>query len=421
MIAVSSSSVIWGVFFGLSALLLVVLLWVRVRMARSVAGSALPAPSNDAASADQSSTSSTPMLDPSVAPFATAQALEILAPKWYPDPWGSEGLRWWDGSAWTGSVYVVQRHQPPPPVSASWPTRQEIVAVLASQPERLVTHECLECPVFQRGPTGIRCLGGGNTFAVPLVVANGDEWMLRFFNGPPEGSLADRYRSIEQMPLESRQALGVPALYWLDSFLQNGRSEHLAVPAVLMRRVAGSQLDRFVGENYRDRFVMSTAAARLRDRLLAFESMNFGHGDLQDGNVLVNGEGSDLSVWFVDFDDCFLPGLTCSNAVGHPNYQHPRRSTSDWGPHMDGFSGLLIWLALRAIAIDPKLWEDNEDDGRLLFDADDLLNPGETELWRTLMKSPDREVRDGTERLRGLCMAERPPSVSFTSLLPGWW
>lgn len=36
------------------------------------------------------------------------------APGWYADPWGGQGLRWWDGSAWTGHTSAAI---PPSPLS----------------------------------------------------------------------------------------------------------------------------------------------------------------------------------------------------------------------------------------------------------------------------------------------------------------
>lgn len=37
------------------------------------------------------------------------------SPGWYPDPWGSASLRWWDGEAWTSGVSDTGVDAPPPP------------------------------------------------------------------------------------------------------------------------------------------------------------------------------------------------------------------------------------------------------------------------------------------------------------------
>lgn len=305
--------------------------------------------------------------------------------------------------------------------SSDWPNRQMILTMLSSEPERLVDRHPLATATFDKGVAGIRPFGGGHSFAVPFVTSEGGQWILRFFNSRPTPDQAARYELLHALSPEARSDLGVPAVAWFDTCLKEDDPPQEPLPAVVMKRVVGDQLDRFVSSNYTNRSVMLSAATRLRDRLLSFEARQFAHGDLQDGNLFVCGTAKAMSIWFVDFDDCYLPGLTPSHAVGHPNYQHPGRNPEDWGPLMDGFSGLLMWLALRGIAADPHLWEDNDDDGRLLFEANDLACPGETELWRSLRKSSDREVREATDKLATLCASSSPPAEPFTRLLPGWW
>ena len=38
--------------------------------------------------------------------------------------------------------------------------------------------------------------------------------------------------------------------------------------------------------------------------------------------------------------------MTVSTEIGHRAYQHPRRSTTDYGPYLDRFSALVIYLSL---------------------------------------------------------------------------
>ena len=45
-------------------------------------------------------------------------------PGWYPDPWGGQGLRWWDGSGWSEHV----QGQPGPGMSAGVGMRQSMAS-----------------------------------------------------------------------------------------------------------------------------------------------------------------------------------------------------------------------------------------------------------------------------------------------------
>jgi hypothetical protein len=314
---------------------------------------------------------------------------------------------------------VPEYRNTPPSTSAAWPERHEVLAYLAAGEPRAV-HPAMSGANFYSGPSGIQCFGGNSAYVVPFTNAADEEWLLRFYQDPPAPDQEERYAALSYLAASTRTALGLPEVCWLDDFRGQTVAGGEPVPAVLMRRVDGLQLDRFVGEYFDERSMMLAAATCLRDRLLSFEAAGFAHGDLQDGNIFISRAGGDIGVGFVDLDDVALPGLPPSTSVGHPNYQHPGRRQRDWGDHMDGFSGLLIWLALRSIAADPGLWEDFEDDGRLLFDASDLRQPGETELWRCLARSSDREVREGTDRLVKLCRQPDPPRTPFVELLPSW-
>ena len=138
---------------------------------------------------------------------------------------------------------------------------------------------------------------------------------------------------------------------------------------------------------------------------------------MQHGNVLVD---DDLCIRFIDFDDAYLPGLVGGSGLGHPNYQHPGMAHAHWGPSGDAFPGLLIWLVLRATAMDPSLFDDFGDEGSMLFRRQDLERPGETPLWNRLRVSTDERVRTATETLARLCSAIEPPHARFRELLPAW-
>src|ERR1700680_995013 len=54
-------------------------------------------------------------------------------PGWFPDPWGTEKLRWWDGDAWTPHLYPPAE---PAPAAATTTTTPAGVGPAAVAPER---------------------------------------------------------------------------------------------------------------------------------------------------------------------------------------------------------------------------------------------------------------------------------------------
>ena len=90
----------------------------------------------------------------------------------------------------------------------------------------------------------------------------------------------------------------------------------------------------------------SYIADRFADMMKCFQSAGIAHGDLSFDNLIFD-DGGDLKV--VDYDSMFVPALvgTRSPETGHPGFQHPGRTLSDFGPHIDNFFGLVDLLPAR--------------------------------------------------------------------------
>jgi hypothetical protein len=121
------------------------------------------------------------------------------------------------------------------------------------------------------------------------------------------------------------------------------------------------------------------------------------HGDLQPGNVLVDETGR---FTLVDYDCLAVPALMGQTnlEVGLAAYQHPGRAAgTTLFPGLDNFSALVIYVALRALAAEPLLWDTFVDapgyDG-LLFRSEDFASPRTSALRTRLLESADEPVRD---------------------------
>jgi hypothetical protein len=92
--------------------------------------------------------------------------------------------------------------------------------------------------------------------------------------------------------------------------------------------------------------------------------------------------------------------------VGIEPYQHPDRSeTTHLSLDLDHFSALVIYVALRALAVDPTLWTryvERPAYDKLLFRVEDFLAPEASPLCRDLRYLPAEDVRELTEKLVSL-------------------
>ena len=85
---------------------------------------------------------------------------------------------------------------------------------------------------------------------------------------------------------------------------------------------------------------------------------------------------------------------------------------------MDGVSALLIHTSLLALAADPSLWEYQQAEN-LILTYDDLLAPGATPAWQSMLASPSRSVRELTELLAAQAAAPSPPEFDVVAVLEG--
>lgn len=122
-------------------------------------------------------------------------------------------------------------------------------------------------------------------------------------------------------------------------------------------------------------------------------SAGIAHGDLQHGNILIDNHHK---LRLIDYDGMFVPSISSlgSNEIGLANYQHPRRSSSDFGPYLDRFSAWLIYGSLLSLAAHPWLWSTFRRDGdeKLLLGKEDFRSPFSTIKRLAANGSPEAEL-----------------------------
>ncbi|MFN8053660.1 MAG: hypothetical protein U0Q22_19660 [Acidimicrobiales bacterium] len=157
----------------------------------------------------------------------------------------------------------------------------------------------------------------------------------------------------------------------------------------------GISLSSFIDDAIEDGRVsqLGTLAEVWLRAALALPASSVVHGDLQHGNVLVD---QSLIVRLIDYDGSWVPGVSLrTSEVGHPNYQHPERfEQQEVTETTDVFPSFVIYVSLRAIAVDPSLWERFHNGENLIFTQTDYAEAGRrgAPIWDALAESPDPAV-----------------------------
>ncbi len=170
-------------------------------------------------------------------------------------------------------------------------------------------------------------------------------------------------------------------------------------PIVKMEWVDGLSLDQQVAAWIRSGNVirLDALAQQWANVIAELQQAQIAHGDLQHENILIglSSASGHSYINLVDYDGVFVPSLADKPAleIGHPHYQHPDRTSDDFDLSLDNFSALVIYLSLKALAVDPSLWMKFHEDKHLIFLADDFKAPEASPLVNALKRSPDEDVR----------------------------
>lgn len=244
---------------------------------------------------------------------------------------------------------------------------------------------------------GVPRAASGNFACVFQVVDGRERWAVRCFTRQVP-DVRRRYAALARHLSSARLACLVEFTY-LEEGIRIRNHWH---PIVRMEWVDGVTLPKYVeahlgqGPTLRRLAEAWTEVAReLRDRRIA-------HGDLQHGNVLVMADGR---IRLVDYDAMYIPAFRGepSPELGHPNWQHPRRTERDYDEDLDGFASLVLELSLQALAADPSLWSRYHNGENLLFTRQDFEQPDRSELFRRLTRHPDRQVGHLARELENRC------------------
>ena len=294
----------------------------------------------------------------------------------------------------------------------TWPGGRAYSASL-QDPKSCFKSKALRGATIKKGAHG-EPIGASGQFAVvyKATLADGSAKAVRVFTSErPE--MTGRYKAIgdylktcaavKSLVQFEYDAKGIKAI--------DGEGCMKSFPLVTMEWVPGHELLGWVRTQCDQSNVtkIKGAAERWLNLTQELHSAKIAHGDLQHANVMVLDNG-DLKL--VDYDCMCVPTL-----VGKPNleigvdpYQHPMRDEKTLlSPNLDNFSTIFIFVALRALAAEPRLWnrfvEAHKYD-KLLIRPEDFKEPDKSDLYHALIKSPDSEVGRMSKQLFELYRAD---------------
>jgi hypothetical protein len=281
----------------------------------------------------------------------------------------------------------------------SWPVASEFVKALQNPATAFQDPRLQRCTV-EINRTGRPRVWSGAFACVFKVLVDTRPLALRVFTSD-QAEREYRYRAVtEHILLQGRPNSLVGFTYDAAGIRVNGRR----YPIQSMDWVKGDTLDVWVQQRVKER--NTVRLRRLADQWVRLvedlQSHRIAHGDLQHGNVIVDGDTPVL----VDYDAMCVPSLVGRRVpdLGHAAYQHPGRdSLATMTLAADDFSAWVILIALRALASDPTLWAkyvDARNGEALLFSPRDIIEPHSSSLWTDLARSADADVRAWADALR---------------------
>jgi hypothetical protein len=310
----------------------------------------------------------------------------------------------------------------------TWPTPQDYNEALQS-PRINFEDVDLRAGIPDVTPLGLPRPITGGFASVYSVRSNSKRWAVRCFLRDFSDH-RERYGAIAQHLANAN----LPYMVRFE-FLEKGiRVRGQWYPILKMEWIEGLSFHEAIEANITNSEALRSLAERWVKMCAALKKHSIAHGDLQHGNILIsNGEFR-----LIDYDGMFVPALSGreSHEVGHRNYQHPGRTESDFGPHLDNFSAWVIYFTLMALSIEPGLWNRyGNSQEHLLFQKGDFDALRFSRVFRSLQHMQDDRIQKYLPlfesflglRLQGIAS---PADVIGTKLkkrqswqtsLPGWF
>ena len=263
-----------------------------------------------------------------------------------------------------------------------YPLISEYIEAIQSAEENFDQYNALR-PVLD--DKGNPVMSSGN-FAVVFKMQDEQTkrlYAVKCFTRDQEGRQANYRKIAEELEFVSSPYLVHFRFLEKELFVDTSQGDAEEYPVLVMDWVEGEPLDRYLRAYLQDTYALQLLAYRFCRMGAWLLSQPFAHGDLKPDNILVKTDGS---LVLVDYDGMFVPTMQGKQAgeLGSPDFRHPLRTAADFNEHIDDFSIASIALSLKAIALQPSLYDQFAASDRLLFAASDYMDLGKSALLPAL-------------------------------------
>ncbi|WP_455523292.1 leucine-rich repeat protein [Porphyromonas endodontalis] len=204
---------------------------------------------------------------------------------------------------------------------------------------------------------------------------------------------AEAYRKIEEeLEMVGGSYFTSMRYYERELFVDSSVSRESEFPVLLMDWVEGETMDLYIREHYQDSYAMAMLCYRFCRLATYLRSQPFAHGDVKPDNIIVSPRGA---LTLIDYDGMFVPVMAgdSSPTLGTEEFRHPLRTAEQFDATIDDFALASIALSLRAIALEPKLFEQFGAPDRLLFSASDYLDLAQSSVMQAIWSlTSDRDL-----------------------------
>ena len=286
-----------------------------------------------------------------------------------------------------------------------WPKRAEYAGAVGGYPHISIKDPKLKGGRPKFGKDGfLVSFAGGFSIVFPLDMTS-QTYALRCWT--QEVDKAEfRYKEISTYLKQVSLPYFVDFEYVSNGILINGTK----YPITRMEWAEGETLRNFVEQNLQDSQLLKMVVSEFQKMVACLHNHQIAHGDLQDGNILLKRNGTDINIKLIDYDSLFVPALKGQpdQIVGLKEYQHPKRMLGGGSANdkVDYFSELVIYLSFLSLVEKPDLWtqfgNENRVNSGLLFSKEDFENPNQSGIFQEL-ENLSTDVQQLTTTLKDFC------------------